>query len=115
MQSISRMSEPVTNWIEIHHKSSDGAHSMQRLECSTWEYMCEAAERRNIEETLADGLYTNLMLATPLMEKQKRGWHCQLEFKLEDMWIGAYWRRGSLSWDLWICLVPCVPLHISWR
>src|SRR5262249_395183 len=42
-----RAGEPVTRWIEVHDRSSDGAHSMQRLEVSTWEYMCEAAEQRN--------------------------------------------------------------------
>lgn len=41
----------------------------------------------------------------------------RFEFKLEDFWIGAFWRREDDRKcpfiDLWICLVPCVPLHIT--
>lgn len=41
-------------------------------------------------------------------------WYAQFEFKLADLWVGAFWRRTSNSVDVWICFVPCVPLHISW-
>lgn len=37
-----------------------------------------------------------------------------LEFKLEDLWIGAFWRQDGNCIDLWICLLPCLPLHVSW-
>lgn len=58
----------------------------------------------------------------------------RLEFKLADCWVGAYWRstycvghpktwmerngdqqgwfRGT--WDLWVCIIPCLPLHVTW-
>lgn len=44
----------------------------------------------------------------------------KFEFKLEDLWIGAYWERKWLAtmphtterWDVWICFIPCFPLHI---
>lgn len=42
------------------------------------------------------------------------GWHAQFEFKLADMWIGAFWKRQGNCVDLWICPLPCVPFHISW-
>jgi hypothetical protein len=55
----------------------------------------------------------------------------RLEWKLADLWIGAFYRteRGSrfhwnpdtgdvsskpdqiLRLDLWICLLPCLPVH----
>lgn len=41
-------------------------------------------------------------------------WRCQLEWKLQDFWIGAFWKRQGHCIDLWVCLLPCVPLHISW-
>ena len=41
-----------------------------------------------------------------------------LEWKLADMWIGVFWRRlvwsRGVSWDVWICFLPCLPLHLSW-
>lgn len=65
----------------------------------------------------------------------------RIEFKLEDLWIGAFWKRtltrqvchcgdymdthsclsGHLpvqmdypdELDIWICLIPCFPIHIS--
>lgn len=36
------------------------------------------------------------------------------EFKLQDLWVGAFWKRRGNCVDLWLCLVPCLPLHICW-
>jgi hypothetical protein len=42
----------------------------------------------------------------------------RLEFKKRDCWIGAYWDDDPdympLSGNLWICLLPMLPLHIWW-
>jgi len=51
----------------------------------------------------------------------------RLEFKPQDCWVGVYWRRtpwGGMyldrGWlqgcvtDVWICLVPMLPIHIRW-
>lgn len=46
-------------------------------------------------------------------------WRACLEFKLADMWIGCYWRYeefrpvNSARLDIWVCLLPCVPLHVT--
>lgn len=48
----------------------------------------------------------------------------QLEFKPQDLWVGAYWRRALLErplkgwfyrYDLWVCLLPCLPIHLTWE
>ena len=52
----------------------------------------------------------------------------RLEFKLQDMWLGVFWKTTvkEYSWngveqidskitDIWVCLIPCVPLHITYR
>lgn len=45
----------------------------------------------------------------------------RVEFKLSDCWIGAFWRTSYNEWnqryetDLWICLLPCVPLRFTWK
>jgi hypothetical protein len=44
----------------------------------------------------------------------RQGWHAQFEWKLADFWIGAFWKRCGNCIDLWICFLPCVPLHVSW-
>lgn len=36
-----------------------------------------------------------------------------LEWKLQDFWIGAFWKRGYEQFDLWICIIPCLPIHFS--
>jgi hypothetical protein len=41
-------------------------------------------------------------------------WRAEFEWKLADLWIGAFWKRQGNCVDLWICFVPCVPLHVSW-
>ncbi len=38
----------------------------------------------------------------------------RFELKLQDLWIGVYWRRREHQIDIWLCLLPCVPLHITW-
>jgi hypothetical protein len=69
--------------------------------------------------------------------------HARLEFKLADLWVGAYFQS---SWeypsdlisanharimlnmgvaepadlgmtrriDIWVCLAPCLPIHLTW-
>jgi hypothetical protein len=34
-----------------------------------------------------------------------------LEFKPADAWIGAYWERRHGALHVWVCLVPCFPIH----
>lgn len=47
--------------------------------------------------------------------------HARLEWKLADMWIGVFWRSELLTaslkmhTDVWVCIVPCVPLHLWWE
>lgn len=39
--------------------------------------------------------------------------HARFEWKLADFWVGVFWKRAATSTDIWICLLPCVPLHIT--
>jgi len=36
----------------------------------------------------------------------------RLEFKLADLWVGAFWARRNDGLHVWICLLPCLPIHI---
>lgn len=61
------------------------------------------------------------------MNKPVMRWQCNLhrfEFKVEDMWIGVFWRRTVLTdtpeafmeaMDVWLCLLPMVPLHLQFN
>jgi hypothetical protein len=45
------------------------------------------------------------------------GFH--LEFVPQDVWFGLYWKpRYSEMFDwvheAYVCLIPCLPLHIYW-
>jgi len=46
----------------------------------------------------------------------------RFEVKLQDFWIGAFWKK-HIDWnflggwelritDIWVCLIPCFPLHV---
>jgi hypothetical protein len=37
----------------------------------------------------------------------------RIEYKFEDFWIGAFWRRDGDRFDLWVCLIPCFPIHYT--
>lgn len=41
------------------------------------------------------------------------GWRLQLEWKPQDFWIGAYWENTRERIDIWICLLPCLPIHYA--
>jgi hypothetical protein len=45
------------------------------------------------------------------------GWYVRVEFKPQDLWVGAYWKRVGHVLDVWLCLLPCLPLHfcLVWR
>jgi hypothetical protein len=66
---------------------------------------------------------------TPLA-KAAAAWRpkfCRFELALSDFWIGVFWRRDKTcpiahdpftelrSLDVWICVLPCVPLHLRWE
>jgi hypothetical protein len=36
----------------------------------------------------------------------------RIEFVPNDLWIGVYWRRRYHQTDIYICLIPCFPLHL---
>ena len=41
-------------------------------------------------------------------------YNAEFEWKLQDFWVGGYWKQTGSTVDLWICLLPCIPLHLSW-
>ena len=44
-----------------------------------------------------------------------RRWGIALEFKLQDLWIGAYWARDEYGdQNIWVCLLPMLPIRIWW-
>ncbi len=42
-----------------------------------------------------------------------RDWNLQVEWKPQDCWIGLFWRRDGNCLDVWLCLLPMLPLHFS--
>ena len=51
-----------------------------------------------------------------------RMFRVRLEFKYQDCWLGVFWRcRDNRLMskikhrDIWVCLIPMFPIHISWR
>ncbi len=41
------------------------------------------------------------------------GWLLQLEWKVQDMWVGIFWKNTPERIDIWFCLVPCLPIHYA--
>jgi hypothetical protein len=61
----------------------------------------------------------NLFSRNPMVMRGQKPGRClgiHWEFKLEDFWIGVYWRRNRPTCDLqvWVCPIPMFPIHISW-
>jgi hypothetical protein len=45
-----------------------------------------------------------------------------VEWKPQDLWIGVFWKtthcqtddgEKPLTTDIWICLLPCLPIHLT--
>ncbi len=41
------------------------------------------------------------------------GWSLQLEWKPQDLWVGVYWKNQPYRIDIWVCLLPCFPIHYA--
>jgi hypothetical protein len=43
-------------------------------------------------------------------------WRLHVVFEPRDCWVGIYWDRwrGTFShgWDVYLCIVPCLPIHL---
>jgi len=46
----------------------------------------------------------------------------RFEWKFADLWVGAFWKTtyshfndepAPTCTDVWVCILPCVPLHIT--
>ncbi len=37
----------------------------------------------------------------------------RVEYKLTDLWIGLFWKHEGTTLHLWVCLVPCFPIHLE--
>lgn len=48
-----------------------------------------------------------------------RKWFVWVEWNPADCWVGAFWKRGGRPGfrrlDVWVCLLPMVPLHFGWQ
>ncbi len=47
----------------------------------------------------------------------KRGWMFQAEWLFEprDLWVGAYWKRYPAGLQVYICLLPALPVSLYWQ
>lgn len=39
----------------------------------------------------------------------------RLKWERRDLWVGIYWTTDIDTAHVYICLVPCLPIHISWE
>lgn len=39
----------------------------------------------------------------------------RFEWKWADLWVGLFFKRAGNSVDIWLCMLPCIPLHIQWQ
>ena len=51
--------------------------------------------------------------ASPVQGDVIRDWNLTLEWKPQDLWVGAFWKRIGNCIDVWVCIIPCVPIHFS--
>ena len=42
-----------------------------------------------------------------------KNYHLQINWMPTHCFIGAEWMRGDNCFDIWICLLPCISIHIS--
>lgn len=37
-----------------------------------------------------------------------------ISFEPRDIWIGVFWDRRSGVTQVFVCLVPCLPVRVAW-
>jgi hypothetical protein len=37
-----------------------------------------------------------------------------LEWKPADLWVGLYTAQQKGRRHVWVCILPCLPIHVSW-
>jgi len=37
----------------------------------------------------------------------------QFQLEWRDLWVGLFWRRTEIAIHFYVCLIPCLPLHIT--
>lgn len=44
----------------------------------------------------------------------KRPYSIRFERKVQDCWIGVYWKKNTHigALHVWVCILPCFPLHM---
>lgn len=47
--------------------------------------------------------------------KFKRNIKIGFQFSLHDWWIGLHWKQFGHITQVWVCLIPCVAVHVSWE
>lgn len=45
--------------------------------------------------------------------KNGRVYSVRIEHKIEDCWIGCYWRKKTYATHIWVCIIPMFPVHIT--
>lgn len=40
------------------------------------------------------------------------GWSLALKLDLRDVWVGVYWCPHPGRFDVYVCLLPCLPIHL---
>jgi hypothetical protein len=43
-----------------------------------------------------------------------RHWNTEIKFKPQDCWIGIQWMQAGDCFDVFICLLPMISIHVSW-
>jgi hypothetical protein len=46
--------------------------------------------------------------------RRTHGWGVALEWKPADLWVGAFVQRTRGRVDVWVCLLPMMPVHAWW-
>jgi hypothetical protein len=41
------------------------------------------------------------------------GWILELQWKPQDWLIGVSWENQPYRIDIWICIIPCLPIHYA--
>lgn len=38
-----------------------------------------------------------------------------MKLNVHDVWIGVFWKRRGRTLDVYVCLLPCLPLHVFYQ
>ncbi len=113
-EAIKDLQENLAKSVEIDIKRVGEINKLQE-QLDTYTFLGV----KNVREIAGEYEVGEALIDASMRDYKFKKLKVTLEFKIQDFWIGAYWKSEKNVFNcekifhLYLCLIPCFPLHIQ--